>query len=214
MYLCRSVQNGALQKTTAFYCYRAWLVKGFQACVGSMTSDISISSTTIEDAAQIAEIYAHYVVNGTATFETEPPDAQEMAARISKVLDGGYPWLVAREETGRVLGYAYGSRFHPREGYRYSIETSIYVRSDAKRRGVGSALINALVTECEARGYRQAFAVIAGTEPASVVLHARAGYRPCGTLERAGRKHGQWIDVFFMQRVLGVGGNEPPPVEP
>ena len=127
--------------------------------------------------------------------------------RFSKAV---YPWLVARDDAGTVLGYAYASRFHPREGYRFSCETSIYVHPDAKRRGIGTALLASLLKECEAVGLRQAFAIIAGTEPASVVLHARHGYRPCGTLDNAGRKHGKWIDVFFMQRPLGEGGETPP----
>ena len=179
-----------------------------------MTTAMPITPAKTEDAAAIAAIYGYYVREGTATFETEPPGVEEMASRMSKVLDGGYPWLVARDEAGEVLGYAYAGRFHPREGYRYACEVSIYVRHDSQSRGLGTALINELVAQCEARGFRQAIAVIAGTEPASVVLHARAGFRPCGTLNKVGRKHGQWIDVFFMQRELGEGANTLPPEEP
>ena len=176
-----------------------------------MIASIPIAAATPADAEAIATIYAHYVEHSTATFETEPPDAAEMAARIRKVQDAGCPWLVASRADGEVAGYAYAFRYHPREGYRYSCETSIYVRHDSKRQGVGTALIEALIERCEAIGFRQAFAVIAGTEPASVVLHARAGFRPCGTLEAAGWKHGKWIDVFHMQRKLGAGQDRPPP---
>lgn len=175
-----------------------------------MTDTIPIGPASIEDAASIAEIYGHYVANSTATFETERPSTDEVASRMRKVFEGGYPWLVARDENGAVLGYAYASRFHQREGYRYSCETSIYVRPDAKGRGIGTALLSTLLEQCEAKGLRQAFAIIAGTEPASVVLHARHGFRPCGTLDNAGRKHGKWIDVFYMQRALGEGGDTPP----
>lgn len=173
-----------------------------------------ITPANPEDAPQIADIYAHYVVKSTATFETEPPDADEMAERMRTYTGKGHPWLVARDDDGSVMGYAYSAPFHPRKGFAYSCETSIYVRNGNQRKGVGTALIEALIAQCEARGFRQAFAIIAGTEPASVVLHARAGYRPCGTLENAGRKHGKWIDVFFMQRVLGEGGDTTPPEEP
>jgi len=179
-----------------------------------MTKEIPVIPASMEDAAAIAAIYGHYVKQGTATFETEPPSVEEMASRMSKVLDGGYPWLVAKSEAGEVFGYAYAGRFHPREGYRYACEVSIYVRHDSLSRGLGTALINELIAQCEARGFRQAIAVIAGTEPASVVLHSRAGFRPCGTLHKVGRKHGQWIDVFFMQRELGEGANTLPPEEP
>jgi L-amino acid N-acyltransferase YncA len=175
-----------------------------------MTNTIPIESARIDDAASIAEIYDHYVANGTASFEMEPPGAAEMAQRIEKVMAGGYPWLVARGAQGEVLGYAYASQFGSRAGYRFSCETSIYVRHDALGQGIGTRLLGALVEQCEAIGLRQAFAIIAGTEPASVVLHARHGFRPCGTLENAGRKHGQWIDVFYMQRPLGEGAGTPP----
>jgi phosphinothricin acetyltransferase len=84
------------------------------------------------------------------------------------------------------------------------------VRHDTLGRGIGTMLINALIAACEARGYRQAFAMIAGTEPASVVLHARAGYLPCGTLVGAGWKQGKWNDVFIMQRKLNAGNETLP----
>jgi L-amino acid N-acyltransferase YncA len=175
-----------------------------------MTEPVQIEAASSDDAASIAEIYDHYVVNGTATFEIEPPGAVEMAQRIAKVLDAGYPWLVARGQDGKALGYAYAAPFGARAGYRFSCETSIYVRHDALGQGVGTGLLGTLLERCEAGGLRQAFAIIAGTEPASVVLHARHGFRPCGTLENAGRKHGQWIDVFYMQRPLGEGAGSPP----
>ncbi|MDG2003108.1 MAG: GNAT family N-acetyltransferase [Novosphingobium sp.] len=179
-----------------------------------MTDALPVNPASLDDASAIAAIYGHYVEQGTATFETEPPSVEEMAGRMRKTLDGGYPWLVSRDGAGEVLGYAYASRFHPRDGYRYACEVSIYVRQDSHGKGLGTALLNALLEHCEALGLRQAIAVIAGTEPASVVLHARAGFRPCGTLEKVGRKHGQWIDVFFMQRSLGEGDDTAPPEEP
>ncbi|MCJ2186580.1 GNAT family N-acetyltransferase [Novosphingobium beihaiensis] len=175
-----------------------------------MTEDLTICEAGFEDSAGIAEIYAHYVLESTATFETEPPDAVEIRRRISDIVDAGYPFLVTRDSTGRVLATGFAHRYGPRVGYRYSVETTIYVRPDCVGRGIGSGLLTALVEACEARGYRQAFAVIAASEPASVVLHARAGYRPVGTLTGAGWKHGQWIDVFLMQRQLGQGNETLP----
>lgn len=175
-----------------------------------MTEDLIICDAAIEDAPAIAEIYAHYVLESTATFESEPPDAAEIARRIADTIDTGYPFLVTRDSTGRVLAFGFGHRYGPRVGYRYSVETTIYVHPECLGRGVGGRLLSVLVGACEARGYRQAFAVIAASEPASVVLHARAGYRPVGTLSGAGWKHGQWIDVFLMQRQLGEGNDTQP----
>jgi phosphinothricin acetyltransferase len=175
-----------------------------------MTDELTVRDASEGDGAAIAEIYAHYVLESAASFETEPPGAQLMAERVGKVLAAGYPWLVVRDAQGRVLGFAYAQQFGERAGYVYSCETHIFVRHDALGRGIGTMLMNALITACEARGYRQAFAMIAGTEPASVVLHARAGYLPCGTLTGAGWKHGQWTDVFMMQRKLGLGNEALP----
>lgn len=175
-----------------------------------MTDELIVTDASERDAGAIAEIYAHYVLESSASFETEPPDAQTMALRIGKVIAQGYPWLVVHDGQERAVGFAYAQRFGPRAGYLYSCETHIFVRHDALGRGIGTMLINALIKACEARGFRQAFAMIAGTEPASVVLHARAGYLPCGTLVGAGWKRGQWNDVFMMQRKLGSGNETLP----
>jgi Sortase and related acyltransferases len=178
--------------------------------VSFMTEELTICEVSLDDAAAISEIYAHYVLESTATFETEPPDEVESRRRIVEFSSDGYPFLVTRDETGRILGFAFSQRYGPRIGYRYSVETTIYVRKDCGGRGIGSALLKALVDECEKRGFRQAFAVIAASEPTAVVLHARAGFFPVGTLSGAGWKHGQWVDVFLMQRKLGDGNETLP----
>lgn len=175
-----------------------------------MTGDLTVCEASLDDAAAISAIYAHYVLESTATFETEPPGVDETRRRMGEVVDGGYPLLVTRDDAGRVLGFGFASRYGPRAGYRYSVETTVYVAPDSIGRGIGSALLAALLVECEQRGFRQAFAVIAASEPTSVVLHARAGFFPVGTLAAAGWKHGQWIDIFLMQRKLGVGGDALP----
>ena len=181
-----------------------------------MTEELTVCGASIEDAAAIAEIYAHYVIESTATFETEPPDIMESERRIRDIVDAGYPFLVVRADSddeageGRVLGFGFAHRYGPRAGYLYSVETTIYVRPESVGRGIGGRLLNALLEECEKLGFRQAFAVIAESEPASVVLHARAGFRPVGTLDGAGWKHGKWLDVFVMQRQLGEGDHTLP----
>ena len=169
-----------------------------------------ICDALLDDAAAVTKIYAHYVLKSTATLETEPPDEAECRQRIRDVLGGGYPFLVTRDGAGQVLAFGFARSYSPHAGYRYSVETSIYVRPDCLGRGIGSGLLAAVIDACEERGYRQAFAVIAASEPASVVLHARAGFFPVGTLTGAGWKHGQWIDVFLMQRKLGLGNETLP----
>jgi L-amino acid N-acyltransferase YncA len=154
------------------------------------------------------------VLHGTATFETVPPDPAEMASRLARVREAGSPWLVARDAAGNALGYAYAAQFRDRAAYRFACENSVYIRHDLRGQGIGTALLSALLAESETAGFRQMIAVIAGTEPASIALHARAGFERCGMLTAAGRKHGRWIDVVYMQRALGDGASTPPVEEP
>lgn len=175
---------------------------------------ITITPATFDDAAAIAEIYAHHVLHGSATFETIPPDAAEIAGRMQKVTQVGGPWLAARTQGGELVGYAYAGPFRERAAYRFTCENSIYIRHDRLGLGIGTALLEALLPACDAAGFRQVIAAVAGTEPASIALHHRAGFTETGRLAGVGRKHGRWIDVIYMQRGLGEGDTTPPAVEP
>lgn len=180
----------------------------------SAMEDLVIGPARLEDAAEIAGLYAHHVLHGTASWELVPPDAAEMRARLEKVLGNGWPWLVARDGAGALLGYAYAAQYNPRAGYLYSAENSIYLRHDMLGRGIGSRLLAALLEQAEACGFRQLIAGIAGNQPASQALHARFGFVEAGRLKAMGRKHGQWLDVIYMQRALGEGDSTPPDKEP
>jgi L-amino acid N-acyltransferase YncA len=173
-----------------------------------------IEPATSADAGAIAAIYAHHVEHGTASFETEPPGADEMAARITKVQTSGAPWLIARDADGVVLGYAYASQFRDRPAYRYACENSVYIQHDRRGEGIGRALLALLIVEAERAGFRQMIAVIAGAQPASVRLHAACGFAEAGRMKSVGRKHGQWLDTYYMQRELGLGDSAPPETEP
>lgn len=173
-----------------------------------------IAPATLDDAPEIAAIYAHHVLHGTASWELVPPTPEDMAGRMAKVLSEGWPWLVARDAKGTILGYAYAAQYNPRAGYRYACEDSIYLHHHALGQGIGTALLAALIDASEAWGFRQMIAGIAGSEPASVALHARAGFAQVARLRSMGRKHGQWLDVIYMQRALGAGDTTPPLEEP
>jgi L-amino acid N-acyltransferase YncA len=157
------------------------------------------------DIPHITRIYAHAVRHGTASFEIEPPDEAEMARRHRTLADGGFPYLVA-EVGGGIAGYAYAGPYRPRPAYRFSVEDSVYVAPEAHRRGVGRALLDALIAEAQTRGFRQMIAVIGDSaQTASIELHRRAGFRLIGTIESVGFKHGRWLDSVLMQRALGPG---------
>lgn len=162
-----------------------------------------IRVATLADAAATAAIYAPQVLHGTASFETEAPTTAEMAARMARVIGAGWPWLVA-EASDAVIGYAYASQFRDRPAYAATCENSIYVATDAHRRGAGKALMQALVDAARAAGFREMIAVIgdATGNTASRRLHAACGFHDVGTLTNVGHKFGRWLDVAYMQRSL------------
>lgn len=153
------------------------------------------------DVARITAIYAHHVRHGTATFDIEPPDATAMADKLGTLQQRGCPFIVA-EAAGRVIGYAYAAPFRDRAAYGGTCEDSIYIDPDHIGRGVGRALLTAVIDAAAARGFVQMIAVIGGGEPASVALHAAHGFRHAGRLEAVGHKFGRWLDIVMMQRAL------------
>ena len=164
----------------------------------------------LEDLPAIQSIYAYHVLNGLGTFEEAPPSVEEIGRRRAAVAALGLPWLVA-EETAGVLGYAYAGMFRPRAAYRYTVEDSVYVAPDALGRGIGKALLTAVIAECEDLGLRQMFAVIGDSaNAASIGLHRACGFELKTALEGAGFKFGRWVDVVWMQRELGGGRSRAP----
>ena len=173
-------------------------------------SKVSIRAAVAADIPAISRIYAHAVRHGTASFELEPPDEAEMARRQRALLAGGFPYLVA-ELDGAVAGYAYAGPYRARPAYRFSVEDSIYVATDAHRRGIGRALLDQLIVESEARGFRQMIAVIGDSaQLPSIELHRAAGFRLIGAIESVGFKFGRWLDSVLMQRALGPGASTIP----
>ena len=163
-----------------------------------------------DDAAAIAAIYGEHVAQGTASFELQPPDAEEMRRRMAALLEDGYPWLVAAVE-GDPIGFAYAGPYRPRRAYRYTVEDSVYLRAAAQRQGIGGALLSRLIERCVARGDRQMIAVIGDSaNTGSIALHARAGFVEAGRLACVGRKFDRWLDIVLMQRALGDGAASAP----
>ena len=167
-----------------------------------MARKLMIRDATEADAAAVAAIYAHHVLHGTASYDTEPPSIDETQAKIRRIAAAAWPFLVA-ESNGDPTGYAYVTQFRDRAAYRFACEDSIYVHPDRLGRGVGTALLQALCVRARAFGFRQIIAVIGGAEPASVRLHAACGFEEVGRLLAVGWKHGQWLDTVYMQRPLG-----------
>jgi L-amino acid N-acyltransferase YncA len=153
------------------------------------------------DAAEIHAIYAHHVLHGTASYDIEPPALEQIARKIGWILREGWPFLVAERE-GSTAGYAYATQFRDRAAYRFTCENSIYVHPERMGRGIGKALLEALIDRSSARGFQQMVAVIGGAEPASIALHRGCGFEEVGRLRAVGWKKEQWLDSVYMQRDL------------
>jgi L-amino acid N-acyltransferase YncA len=162
------------------------------------------------DAAAIAAIYAHHVLHGTASYDTDPPSAGEILGKIRRIAAAGWPFLAA-EKDGLLVGYSYATQFRDRAAYACTCEDSIYVHPEWAGRGVGKRLLQDLLTRAEQFGFRQMIAVIGGAEEASVRLHASCGFREAGRIRAVGWKFGRWLDSVYMQKELGAGSREPGP---
>lgn len=173
-------------------------------------SSLEIRAATAGDIASITAIYAHAVRYGTASFEIDPPDEHEMSRRFESLAAGDFPYLVATLD-GVVCGYAYAGLYRTRAAYRHTLEDSIYVAPEFHRRGIGRALVDGLLAESAAGGYRQMIAVIGDSrQTASIALHHAAGFRLIGTLDAVGYKFGRWLDTVLMQRHIGPGASVAP----
>jgi L-amino acid N-acyltransferase YncA len=162
--------------------------------------------------AEIAAIYGDAVLHGNASFELDPPDAAEVGRRRAALLAAGFPFLVAEDAAGRVVGYSHAGTYRPRPGYRFTVENSVYVAPDRQGQGIGRALLPPLIARCEQAGFRLMVAVIGDSANlASIRLHEGCGFRHAGLLPAIGWKHGRWLDSVLMVRPLGPGASEPPP---
>jgi L-amino acid N-acyltransferase YncA len=176
----------------------------FGSAATAPKAECSVRPATLEDMAAVTAIYVHFVENTTFTFDLVAPGEATMRRRLQMAQENRLPYLVA-ELDGYVVGYTYASPFRPREGYRFTVEDSIYVRADCRGYGVGKALLGELISGCKSRCCHSMVACICGVNAPSVALHASFGFAPIGTLPEAGKKFGKWLSLSFMQLLL-----EPP----
>lgn len=170
-----------------------------------MSARILVRDSIDPDLPRIQSIYAFHVEHGTASFELEPPDLAEIAARRANVLANGFPYLVATIDD-EVVGYAYANFFRTRPAYRFTLENSIYIDDARRGQGIGGRLLAQLLERCAAVGCRQMIAVIGDSaNTGSIALHASQGFRFAGVLRSSGWKFNRWLDTVLMQRELGPG---------
>ena len=159
---------------------------------------MNVRTAEIEDAAAIAEIYNFYVAESHSTFETEAVSESEMRRRVVEIIEK-YPFLVS-EENDEIVGYCYAARYKQREGYKHSVEVSVYVRDGASGKGIGAALYEQLFVALKSLDVHAVIAGIALPNEASIKLHEKFGFEKVAHFRAVGFKFGRWIDVGYWQR--------------
>lgn len=144
------------------------------------TKSIKIRDVLPEDAERIQEIYSPYVADTTISFEITVPNKLEMKRRIEKALSNEFPYIVAENETGTVIGYAYADRFGEREAYRYSFIVSIYLDMKVQSRGIGQKLYDELEKRMKKMGIVQVVSAITGKNEKSLKFHEKNGFIKIG----------------------------------
>lgn len=179
---------------------------------------IKIRSATPQDAAALLEIYSTYVECTAITFEYEVPSVEEFSERI-QVITQKYPYLIAEYER-EIIGYAYADTFKNRAAYDWSVETTIYIRSDFRKSGVGKSLYGELESVLIKQGVLNLNACIAYTEKedeyltnGSVSFHEKLGYRLVGTFHKCGYKFNRWYDMVWLEKHIGTHGKNQSPVK-
>lgn len=170
----------------------------------------TIRLATEHDAAGILAIYAPVVRDSPTSFELAPPTVDQIQQRIAQTVEQ-FPWIVF-EQRSALLGYAYAIPFRQRPAYRWVAESTVYVRQDAHRQGIGRRLYSALFACLKLQGQLRVIGGITLPNAASVALHERMGFRHAGTFEHVGFKFGQWHDVGFWS--LQLAPETPTPAEP
>lgn len=163
---------------------------------------IKIRDVLSEDAERIQEIYSPYVADTTISFEITVPNKLEMKRRIEKALSNEFPYIVAENETGTVVGYAYADKFGEREAYRYSFIVSIYLDMEVQSRGIGQKLYDELEKRMKKMGIVQVLSAITGKNKKSLRFHEKNGFTKIGHFPNVGYKMGEWHDIIWMNKTI------------
>lgn len=162
------------------------------------------------DITAVTAIQSQAVLEGLGSFSLTPLDEHQMLEKLVGLQSDHYPCLVA-ELDNHVLGFAYASPHRPRPGYRWTAEDSVYVSPYAHGKGIGFALLNELVKQSEALGFRQMVAIIGDSDNAgSIGVHKKCGFEMAGKLKSVGYKNGKWLDVILMRKPLGKADTDHP----
>lgn len=161
-----------------------------------------IRAATQLDISEIVRIYNHYVLNTAITFETEPVSIEDMMLRIENTKSDNLPWLIAQDDAGNVIGYAYATKWKGRCAYKYSVEITVYLDNSVTSKGWGTQLYKQLLAQLKIKGYHVAIGGISLPNPASIALHEKFGMKKVAHFEEVGHKFNKWVDVGYWQCVI------------
>lgn len=162
-----------------------------------------IREATDKDAEAIAEIYNYYVQNTIITFEEDNLKPSDFIERIREVQQSGFSWLVA-EENGKIIGYAYSSKWNDRAAYKNTAEVSVYLSQHVKSKGWGTKLYDVLFSSLREKSIHIAIGGITLPNPASIAVHEKFGMEKVAHFKQVGYKFGEWLDVGYWQVQLNT----------
>ena len=173
-----------------------------------MKTNIRIANKS--DARFVHDVYGYYVKNTNVTFSTVNPTVEDYEVKIKKTL-AAYPFFIL-EVDGNACGFAYAGQIRPHEAYQWTAEATIYLTPETpKRKGLGKLLYQTLLDALREMGIQTVFGVITATNEPSIQMHVNMGFAEVGRFQRMGNKHGEWLDVVWMQKSLAVLKDDPNP---
>lgn len=159
-----------------------------------------IRNIELRDAGQICDLYNFYVENTVCTFETNRVSIEEMTQRIENITES-YPWIVA-EEDGLILGYAYAGKWKERGAYRFTVETSVYIRAGYEGNRLGTTIYTSLIRRLRSQGIHAVIGGVVLPNEQSERLHERLGFKRIGLFSEVGYKFDGWRDVGYFELIL------------
>jgi phosphinothricin acetyltransferase len=167
-----------------------------------MTMPLIIRDVQLDDAQTLLDIYTHYVNTTWVTFETKAPSLTEFRERIERYrFSLGFPYKVAEIEGG-IAGYAYAHPFHEREAYRFTAESTVYVKQDLRHEGIGTELYKVVLEELKQKGFHAVIAILGYPNEASKQFHEKLGFREVGRFHEVGCKFDRWLDTGYLEMIL------------
>jgi len=169
----------------------------------SQPFEYEIRPAVLADLPAVREIYNHYVMNSTVTFDETPMTLVQLRRKFEKVEKLGQPFIVAESPRGQILGYAYVTPWKEKAAYRFTVENSIYLGPAATGKGLGKVLLRELIDRSKAAGVKEIIAVIADKgADASIQMHKNFGFKQIGHMGKVGFKFGRWLGTVLLQKSL------------